>query len=319
MVSSSFQRKHRNSRSYFFIINFIGLDGTLNAATVRSKDSNYLQQNEHVRVFVDPKNPKFAVVKPGNLRESNPLSIVKYVIVVFLAFLFSFGIFSEPISFEKILSNFNTYEIVIYICFIIASFLISLRISGAEDKGNVESVDAQSGVQQRSVEQHNMQMISNPKKPDLLSAIDALPVEAKGKMFAFLRKAQLLVGLTLVVVAIVNGRFEFQLLTQGHSAEGKIVDHGVKTWNSIGKNRGPRTAYTPIVEFRVGDRMYQFQDIVSGYSKWAGETSVKVLYDPKDPKFAMIKRPISNWLPWAPLLLLGLVTLVIPIKPRKKG
>lgn len=63
VVSSYSQIKHQKFRSYVFIVQFVGIDGTLKATKVTSKDSNYLQHNESVRVFIDPKNLKFVVVK----------------------------------------------------------------------------------------------------------------------------------------------------------------------------------------------------------------------------------------------------------------
>jgi len=74
----------------------------------------------------------------------------------------------------------------------------------------------------------------------------------------------------------------------------------------------------PVVEYRAcGDQTVRFED-------WLGSTRpgkrnhrseiVQVLYDPTKPSVAMIDRPIWNWVPWAPVVVVGVLLIMSGIR-----
>lgn len=74
------------------------------------------------------------------------------------------------------------------------------------------------------------------------------------------------------------------------------------------------TVYEPLVEFNAGDRVVRFQEWKGSASNTGIGWSVPVIYDPADPSFAMLDRGPSNWLPWAPCFLIGLIVALASIK-----
>ena len=78
------------------------------------------------------------------------------------------------------------------------------------------------------------------------------------------------------------------------------------------------TGYMPVVEYRAfADNAVRFED-------WLGSSTpgkrnhlnqvVQVLYDPADPSVAMIDRPIWNWIPWAPIIIVGVLLIISGIR-----
>jgi hypothetical protein len=70
----------------------------------------------------------------------------------------------------------------------------------------------------------------------------------------------------------------------------------------------------PVVEFHTNDRFVQFQDWLGTNVAGNKNVPVMVLYDPANPTEAMIDRPVWNWIPWAPIAVLGLFLLLVSIK-----
>ena len=63
----------------------------------------------------------------------------------------------------------------------------------------------------------------------------------------------------------------------------------------------------PVVEYRaMGDKRIRFEDWLGKSSTGMLNESVPVLYETTDPSVAMIDRPVWNWMPWAPIIAVGL-------------
>jgi hypothetical protein len=123
---------------------------------------------------------------------------------------------------------------------------------------------------------------------------------------------QLFAGLVLLGVAYLMGHSHFHLIREGVRAQGIIVGYKQQNFRRSSDSFST-TGYMPIVEFRANDRFVQFQDWLG--SSIAGSTNVPVivLYDPANPTLAMIDRPAWNWLPWAPILAVGLFLVLVAI------
>jgi hypothetical protein len=123
---------------------------------------------------------------------------------------------------------------------------------------------------------------------------------------------QVLVGLFLLGLAYFMGHEHFHLIRAGIKVPATIVGYKQQNFRRSSESFST-TGYMPIVEFRANDHSYRFQDWLG--ARVAGGTNVPVivLYDPANPSVAMIDRPTWNWLPWAPILAVGLFLLLVGI------
>lgn len=123
-------------------------------------------------------------------------------------------------------------------------------------------------------------------------------------------------GLFLLVFGSYLGREHFHLITSGARASGTIVSH-VQEQMPNGQDVRPDYAAFPVVRFYASDRIFQFRDWLGarsqpssvGFSSQIPNPPITVLYDPANPSSAMIDRPFMNWIPWAPIMLVGLLLL----------
>jgi len=123
---------------------------------------------------------------------------------------------------------------------------------------------------------------------------------------------QLFAGLVFLGLGYFMGHEHFHLIRLGMRAPGTIV--GYKQENFHRSSGSSSTRYMPIVEFHTNDCFVQFQDWLGGQISGNTHTPVTVLYDPANPKVAMIDRPVWNWIPWAPASALGLFLLLVAVK-----
>jgi hypothetical protein len=114
---------------------------------------------------------------------------------------------------------------------------------------------------------------------------------------------QLATGLFLVAFGCYFGRTPFALIRDGSRTSGLIVRFEYVT--SKGTSTRAYSAFHPVVEFTVDGRRIQFQDRFGSGSSGGVHDVVPVLFDPRTPSLAVIDRPILNWIPWAPMLLVG--------------
>ena len=137
------------------------------------------------------------------------------------------------------------------------------------------------------------------------------------RIFRYLFIPQAIAALLFLGFSFVSGRVHAHLLLHGERTTGTIV--GLKpvrmqTYSRTGSTTFVHTIYEPTVEFYAGNRLLRFQE-------WKGQavnaglgSAVPVLYDPADPSFAMMDRGPSNWFPWAPCFLIGLIVALASIK-----
>ena len=119
---------------------------------------------------------------------------------------------------------------------------------------------------------------------------------------------QLIAGLGLCALGYLGGRDHLFLVLSGAHAEGRVIGYrqeqlpnsGSAAWNYIS---------LPKVEFVTGRKAIQFEDHV-GYGSEVLNLRVPILYDPKTPSRAMIDHSLMNWVPWAPMIAVGLLLLL---------
>jgi hypothetical protein len=126
---------------------------------------------------------------------------------------------------------------------------------------------------------------------------------------------QLFAGLVFLGLGYFMGHGHFHLIREGVRAPGRIVGYKQESFRSSSSTTSSTTtSYMPIVEFHTNERFVQFQDWLGTKIAGSANVPVIVLYDPASPSVAMIDRPAWNWLPWAPILGLGLFLVLVAIK-----
>ena len=120
---------------------------------------------------------------------------------------------------------------------------------------------------------------------------------------------QTVVGMLLCGLGYFMGSMHLRLILEGAKTQGRIVDYQQRPFRITRTNQSFTVAgYMPIVEYRaVGDKKIHFEDWLGNSSMGMLNQSVPVLYDTADPSVAMIDRPVWNWMPWAPILAVGLL------------
>lgn len=123
----------------------------------------------------------------------------------------------------------------------------------------------------------------------------------------------LTVGLTFLVFGIQISRPRIYVLEGPAKTVGRVTGSMRRTgsvWNAHHTSQRSITAYHPTVEFQAGGRIVRFED-------WRGlqrlppvNSAVPVLYDPHDPSKVMIDRSFWNFIPWAPITVVGLLLLL---------
>jgi hypothetical protein len=140
-------------------------------------------------------------------------------------------------------------------------------------------------------------------------------ISNREKVFRYAWIPQLFAGLVFLGLGYFMGHAHFHLIREGVRAPGRIVGYKQESFRSSSSGTSSTTTgYMPIVEFHTNERFIQFQDWLG--TKIAGNANVPVivLYDPANPSVAMIDRPAWNWLPWAPILAVGVFLVLVAIK-----
>jgi len=134
----------------------------------------------------------------------------------------------------------------------------------------------------------------------------------RDKVLLYTRFAQIVAGLLFLLFGFYIGRDHLHLIRAGVRTEGIIVDY---KWESFPGRMASdqKSGLMPIVKFQTRDTVVQFKD-------WKGSNAplpnvrVVVLYDTANPSLAMIDRPVWNWIPWGPMIVLGVFLIVVGIK-----
>jgi hypothetical protein len=137
-------------------------------------------------------------------------------------------------------------------------------------------------------------------------------VNNRAKILHYAWILQMFGGVLLLSLGYFLGHGHFHLLREGVRAPGRIIGYKQERFQS--SSSSGHTAYMPLVEFRVSDRIVQFKDWMGSSSSGTLYTSVIVLYDPANPTDAMIDRPVWNWMPWAPTFAVGLLLFLGSIR-----
>ena len=146
---------------------------------------------------------------------------------------------------------------------------------------------------------------------DFLNNLIAWMTANRAKILRYAFIPQALVGFFLLGLGYFMGHAHLHLIREGSKTGGRIVGFQQEYFRSS-SGSSSTTAYMPIVEFRVQDRVIRFEDWLAG-SDSGKNTPVIVLYDPSNPSLAMIDRPTMNWIPWAPISAVGLFLVLVAL------
>ena len=167
---------------------------------------------------------------------------------------------------------------------------------------------------------HNLPRPGRDRAPQLEQSLASLEkliaclTSNPQKFFRYLYIPQLLAGLFLLGLAYFIGHDHYHLIREGVRVSGTIVGYQQQQFVSSSRNTtSTSTGYMPIVEFQARDRLVQFKDWLGARISGSTNIPVVVLYDPANPSLAMIDRPTWNWLPWAPILAVGLFLVLVGI------
>ncbi|QLG88276.1 DUF3592 domain-containing protein [Chitinibacter bivalviorum] len=112
---------------------------------------------------------------------------------------------------------------------------------------------------------------------------------------------QMGVGLLLMGFGYWTGIDRFALMVRGEQTTGQVVQYLERGAATPGAERW----FTAVVVFRNDAQTIYFQDWNGREYQGGVPETVSVIYDPRQPSNAIINRPALNWLPWAPVFVLG--------------
>lgn len=143
---------------------------------------------------------------------------------------------------------------------------------------------------------------SVPPLPSSVTWVDTL-----GAGFVrFRRTLQLATGLFFTLLGLHLGWARIALMLDGARATGQIVAYEQRLMPRSSRSSGHTLAFMPVVEFPTGTRVVRFTDWLGSSVAAALHDTVPVLYRRAEPSVAIIDRRVGNWLPWGPVLALGL-------------
>jgi hypothetical protein len=130
--------------------------------------------------------------------------------------------------------------------------------------------------------------------------------ENRAKFFRYMRGVQLAAGLLFLFLGWTMGKMQIHLIQSGSRTVGRIVAYQPRSFrSSSGRDTFQSTGYMPVVEYRLDGDTVRFEDWLGSSRAGPLNANVMVLYDPANPKVAMIDRPMMNWIPWLPVLGVG--------------
>ena len=140
-------------------------------------------------------------------------------------------------------------------------------------------------------------------------------IKNRTQILRYMYIPQAIAGVLLLIVAYYMGHTHFHLILEGVRAPGRVVGHAQRNLGDRSETSST-LAFMPIVEFEAGDRIVRFEDWLGSSSTGNLPDRVTVLYDRDRPSDAMIDRPAWNWLPWAPIGVVGLFLTLVAVKGR---
>jgi hypothetical protein len=148
---------------------------------------------------------------------------------------------------------------------------------------------------------------------DELSGWIAWMIANRGKLLRYGHGLQILAGLFLLLLGWHMGHTHFHLIRTGTRTQGRIVGSKTAHFRRRGSPIGS-AAYLPVVEIQAENRTFRFTNWLGSSISPTLNQIVPVLYDASYPSVAMIDRPVMNWIPWAPISVVGLFLLLVGIK-----
>jgi hypothetical protein len=128
---------------------------------------------------------------------------------------------------------------------------------------------------------------------------------------------QIVVGIFLLVFGYWIGRDHCRLILFGIKTQGKLVGYRQAT---IPMGQGGSNFYDtesmPIIEYQASGEKVRFRDWMGSNFRVPMGGFVQILYDPQRPTNAMIDRPVMNWIPWGPMMAVGLLLMFSGIRGR---
>jgi hypothetical protein len=149
--------------------------------------------------------------------------------------------------------------------------------------------------------------------PDKVAATVSWMLNNKPAVYRVIYLLQGALGLFLIVFGYTTGHDHYRLIRAGLRTQGVIVGH-VPVLMRDTKGSGYDTAYMPVVQFQAKGEIVHFQNWLGSSSTGNLHYHVPVLYDPENPRVAIIDRPVMNWIPWAPCFVLGVFLVLVSIK-----
>jgi len=122
----------------------------------------------------------------------------------------------------------------------------------------------------------------------------------------YIHGLQVIVGLVVMALGFHMGHVHFHLIRTGVRTQGRIIGYHQEQFPGSSQTFRS-TGYMPVVEYRMGGESIQFQDWLGKPVAGPINIPVAVLCDAANPSVAMIDRPIWNWLPWLPILAVGVL------------
>ena len=136
------------------------------------------------------------------------------------------------------------------------------------------------------------------------------------RIFRYIFIPQFLAAALFLSFAYGTGKVHAPLLFRSARTQGTIVNFkpALISYRSSSGSTSYSTIYEPLVEFTANDRVFRVQEWKGSESRVGLGWSVPVIYDPADPSVAMLDRGLSNWLPWAPFFVIGLIVGLASLK-----
>lgn len=123
----------------------------------------------------------------------------------------------------------------------------------------------------------------------------------------------LIVGLSFLIFGIRISQPRLYILAKPARTVGRIIGYVRRTdgtWNASHTVMRGVTGYFPTVVFQVGAQVQRFEDWRAVQRFPPVNSTVPVIYDPRNPSNAMIDRSVWNFIPWAPITVIGLLVLL---------
>jgi uncharacterized protein DUF3592 len=127
---------------------------------------------------------------------------------------------------------------------------------------------------------------------------------------------EMLAGIVLLALSYQMGKAHFALIQHGMRVPGKIIGYQQRQPTKSQGKSATAGEMMPLVEYKLNDRIIHFTDWKVGKSSGPVNGAVTVIYDPLNPAVAMVDRHLWNWMPWAPISLVGTFLVIMAVRTR---